>query len=114
MAAGTAARATTGEEAAMQAVAAAMRDAAATASEHAAKLKESTGEAGISALRAFRGWRILALTYWRTAPSTPRCLSPGHSPRRTRSCEGFETGVGRPSTNWKTARHSRPICADGH
>jgi hypothetical protein len=52
MAAGTAARATTGEEAAMQAVAAAMRDAAATASEHAAKVKESTSEAGISALES--------------------------------------------------------------
>jgi len=52
MAAGTAAQATTGEEAAMQAVAAAMRDAAATASEHAAKVKESTSEAGISALES--------------------------------------------------------------
>ena len=50
MAAGTAAQATTGEEAAMQAVAAAMRDAAATASQHAAKVKESTSEAGASAL----------------------------------------------------------------
>jgi hypothetical protein len=52
MAAGIAAQATTGEEAAMQAVAAAMRDAAAKASEHAAKLNESTSEAGISALES--------------------------------------------------------------
>src|SRR5271169_6229685 len=52
MAAGPAAQATTGEETAMQAVAAAMRDAAATASEHAAKVKESTSEAGISALES--------------------------------------------------------------
>jgi hypothetical protein len=52
MAASPAAQATTGEEAAMQAVAAAMRDAAATASEHAAKLKESTSEAGVSALES--------------------------------------------------------------
>ena len=52
MAAGTAAQATTGEEAAMQAVAAAMRDAAATASEHVAKVKESTSDAGISALES--------------------------------------------------------------
>jgi hypothetical protein len=52
MAAGTAAQTTTGDEAAMQAVAAAMRDAAATASEHAAKVKESAGEAGASALQS--------------------------------------------------------------
>ena len=50
MAAGTAAQTNTGEEAAMQAVAAAMRDAAATASEHAAKVKESASEAGTTAL----------------------------------------------------------------
>ena len=52
MAAGTTAQVTIGEEAAMQAVAAAMRDAAATASEHAAKVKESTSKAGISALES--------------------------------------------------------------
>jgi hypothetical protein len=52
MAAGAAAQTTTGEEAALQAVAAAMRDAAATASEHAAKVKESAGEAGASALES--------------------------------------------------------------
>ena len=52
MAAVPSAQATTGEEAAMQAVAAAMRDAAATASEHAAKLKELTSEAGVSALES--------------------------------------------------------------
>jgi hypothetical protein len=50
MAAGSAAQTATGEEAAMQAVAAAMRDAAATASQHAAKVKESTSGAGASAL----------------------------------------------------------------
>ena len=50
MAAGPSAQTATGEEAAMQAVAAAMRDAAATASEHAAKLKETTSEAGTTAL----------------------------------------------------------------
>jgi hypothetical protein len=50
MAAGSAGQTATGEEAAMQAVAAAMRDAAATASQHAAKVKESTSEAGASAL----------------------------------------------------------------
>jgi hypothetical protein len=52
MAAGMAAQTTTGEEAAMQAVAAAMRDAAATASEHAAKVKESANEAGTTALES--------------------------------------------------------------
>src|SRR5215467_14055928 len=52
MAAGTAAQATTGEEAAMQAVATAMRDAAATASDHAAKVKESANEAGTTALES--------------------------------------------------------------
>src|SRR5271165_6947427 len=52
MAAGTAAQTTTGEEAAMQAVAAAMRDAAATASDHAAKVKESASEAGNTALES--------------------------------------------------------------
>jgi hypothetical protein len=46
------AQATTGEEAAMQAVAAAMRDAAATASEHAAKVKGSTSEVGTTALES--------------------------------------------------------------
>ena len=44
------ARATTGEDAAMQAVAEAMRDAATTASEHAAIVKQSASEAGASAL----------------------------------------------------------------
>ena len=52
MAAGPSAQTATGEEAAMQAVAAAMRDAAATASEHAAKLKETTSEAGTTALES--------------------------------------------------------------
>jgi hypothetical protein len=52
MTTGTAAQPTTGEEVAMQAVAAAMRDAATTASEHAAKVKESAGEAGSTALES--------------------------------------------------------------
>jgi hypothetical protein len=52
MAAGTSAHTPTSEEAAMQAVAAAMRDAAATASQHAAKVKESTSEVGTSALES--------------------------------------------------------------
>ena len=43
------ARATTGEDAAMQAVAEAMRDAATTASEHATIVKQSASEAGASA-----------------------------------------------------------------
>jgi hypothetical protein len=47
-----AAQSTTGEDAAMQAVAAAMRDAAATASEHAAQVKKSTSEAGTTALES--------------------------------------------------------------
>ena len=52
MAAGMAAQTATGEEAALQAVAAAMRDAAATASEHAAKVRESASEAGTTALES--------------------------------------------------------------
>jgi len=47
-----AARTTTGEDAAMQAVAEAMRDAATTASEHAAIVKQSASEAGASALES--------------------------------------------------------------
>jgi len=54
MAAGTVASVapTPDERAALQAVAAAMRDAAATASDHAAKVKESAGEAGTAALES--------------------------------------------------------------
>ncbi len=52
MAAGTAAQTTTGEEAPLRAAAAAMRDAATTASEHAAKLKESASNAGATALES--------------------------------------------------------------
>ena len=52
MAAGAAAKTNTGEEAALQAVAAAMRDAATTASEHAVKVKASASEAGASALES--------------------------------------------------------------
>jgi hypothetical protein len=47
-----AARTTTREDDAMQAVADAMRDAATTASEHAAVVKQSAGEAGASALES--------------------------------------------------------------
>jgi hypothetical protein len=47
-----AARTTTGEDAAMHAVAEAMRDAATTASEHAAVVKQSASEAGASALES--------------------------------------------------------------
>jgi hypothetical protein len=50
MAAGTAAEGSIGEDAALQAVAAAMRDAATTASEHAAKVKATASEAGANAL----------------------------------------------------------------
>jgi hypothetical protein len=52
MAAGTEAQTTTGEKVALQAVAAAMRDAATTASEHAAKVKESASEMGATALES--------------------------------------------------------------
>jgi hypothetical protein len=52
MAAGTAAETTTGDEDALQAVAAAMRDAATTASEHAVKVKQSASEAGATALES--------------------------------------------------------------
>ena len=53
------------EETALHAVAAAMRDAAATASEHAAKVKESANEAGANALEsisrmAYTGSYVLA------------------------------------------------------
>ena len=53
------------EETALHAVAAAIRDAAATASEHAAKVKESTNEAGANALEsisrmAYTGSYVLA------------------------------------------------------
>ena len=52
MAGGTAAHTPVGDDGVMQAVAAAMRDAAATASEHAAKVKGSASEAGTSALES--------------------------------------------------------------
>jgi len=50
LAGGTAAPTAVGEEAALQAVAAAMRDAATTASEHAAKFKETASEAGATSV----------------------------------------------------------------
>ena len=50
MAASTAAKTATEDESAMHSVAAAMRDAAATATEHAAQVKQSAGEIGSSAL----------------------------------------------------------------
>ena len=52
MAASTAAKTATDDESAMHSVAAAMRDAAATASEHAAQVKQSAGEMGSSALHS--------------------------------------------------------------
>ena len=52
MAASTAAKTATEDESAMHSVAAAMRDAAATASEHAAIVKESASEAGATALES--------------------------------------------------------------
>jgi hypothetical protein len=52
MSAGTAPQTITGEEAPLRAAAAAMRDAATTASEHAAKVKESASDAGASALES--------------------------------------------------------------
>ena len=64
MAAGSAPR-VAGEEDPLHAVAAAMRDAAATASEHAATVKESASEAGATALEsisrmAYTGSYVLA------------------------------------------------------
>jgi hypothetical protein len=64
MAAGSAPQAA-GEEDPLRAVAAAMHDAAATASEHAAKVKESASEAGATALEsisrmAYTGSYVLA------------------------------------------------------
>jgi len=92
MAAGTAARATTGEEAAMQAVSAAMRDAAATASEHAAKVKESTSEAGISALESisrmvYTGSYVLAYSAVYATVFVARSL-----PRENPIMRGFRDG----------------------
>ena len=64
MATGSASQAA-GEEVALHAVAAAMRDAAATASEHAVQVKESASEAGATALEsisrmAYTGSYVLA------------------------------------------------------
>jgi microcystin-dependent protein len=52
MAGSTAAKTATDDEAAMHSVAAAMRDAAATATEHAAQVKQTAGEIGSSALHS--------------------------------------------------------------
>ena len=52
MAASTAAKTDTEEDSAMHSVAAAMRDAASTASEHAAQVKQTAGEVGSSALHS--------------------------------------------------------------
>ena len=65
MAGSTAAKTATDDEAAMHSVASAMRDAAATASEHAAQVKQTAGEIGSSALHSvsrmtYTGWYILA------------------------------------------------------
>ncbi len=52
MAASSAAKTAADDESALQSVAAAMRDAAATATEHAAQVKQSAGEIGSSALHS--------------------------------------------------------------
>ena len=52
MTASTAAKTATEDESAMHSVAAAMRDAAATATEHATQVKQSAGEIGSSALNS--------------------------------------------------------------
>ena len=52
MAASTAAKTATEEDSAMHSVAAAMRDAAATATEHAAQVKQTAGEVGSNALHS--------------------------------------------------------------
>ena len=52
MAASTAAKTATEEDSAMHSVAAAMRDAASTASEHAAQVKQTAGEVGSNALHS--------------------------------------------------------------
>jgi len=52
MAASTAAKTDTEEDSAMHSVAAAMRDAAAPASEHAAQVKQTAGEVGSNALHS--------------------------------------------------------------
>jgi len=51
MAVSTAAKTTIADQSAMQSVAAAMRDAATTASDHAAKVEQSASEAGSAALQ---------------------------------------------------------------
>ena len=52
MAASSAAKTAADDESALQSVAAAMRDAAATASDHAAQVKQSAGEIGSNALHS--------------------------------------------------------------
>ena len=52
MAASTAAKTASDNDTAMQSVAAAMRDAASTATEHAAQVKQSAGEIGSGALES--------------------------------------------------------------
>ena len=52
MAVSTAAKTATDDEAAMHSVAAAMRDAATTATDHAAQVKQSAGEIGSNALHS--------------------------------------------------------------
>ena len=92
MAAGTPTQTTTGEEAALQAVAAAMRDAATTASEHAAKVKESAGEAGATALESisrmvYTGSYVLAYGIVYTAVFVAQSLPQGNPIMR-----GFRDG----------------------
>jgi hypothetical protein len=75
---------TAADDAAMRSVADAMRDAATTASEHAAQVKQSASEAGPRRFRLSRTPFTPAPTSWRMASSMPRCLLLSRCPRRTR------------------------------
>ena len=92
MAAGTAAQTTTGDEAALQAVAAAMRDAATTASEHAVKVKESASEMGAPALESisrmlYTGSYVMAYGIVYAAVFAARSL-----PQENPIMRGFQNG----------------------
>ena len=92
MAAEAAAQTTTEEQAALQAVAAAMRDAAATASDHAAKVKESANEAGTAALESisrmvYTGSYVLAYGVVYATVFVARSL-----PQRNPIMRGFHDG----------------------
>ena len=88
------AKATTSDtgESVMQSVAAAMRDAAATASEHAAKVKQSVNEAGPNALEtisrmAYTGSYVLAYGLVHAAVFIAQSL-----PRENPIMNGFQDG----------------------